>query len=80
MLKFIKQYYTNLITILLFGGSSVYSFIKGNNIIGTICLLFLFITYLMMEIQALNKRVGELSLELCDLDKKIAKVKLGIKD
>lgn len=80
MFKFIKEYYTNIATILLFGGSSLYSFLKGNNIIGIICLLFLFIIYLMTEIQALNKRVGELSIELCELDAKIRKVKWGIKD
>jgi len=80
VLKFIKENSTDIISILLFGGASVYSFNKGNNIIGFICLLFLFITYLITEIQGINKRIGELELKLCDQDKKIAKVKWGIKD
>lgn len=80
MLKLIKEHYSSIVSILFLGGNSLYCFIKGNNIYGFICLLFMFIVFQYMDIQALNKRVCELSLEICDLDKKIAKVKWVIKD
>ena len=80
MIKLIKEHYTDIISMVLFGGTSLYCFLNGNNNGGFICLFFLIIVYLLMEILALRKQVGELELKLFDLDIKIDKVKWNIKD
>lgn len=80
MLKFIKKYFSDIFTILFFGGSAVYSFIDGENVMGFVCLGFILITFHFIEMQRLNNRIGELELKLCDMDIKIGKVKWGIKD
>jgi len=80
MIKLIKEYYTDITSMLIFGSTSLYCFLNGNNNGGFICLFFLIIVYLLMEILALRKQIVELELKVCNLDIKIGKVKWGIKD